>query len=251
MLSTTAYPGIEYYAREDFENLCEQANNKWGFDADLISMNIDYDVIEEGIKSVYTITGVFQIEGLEFSLTYHCYDDINEDELEFEELFPQDLHDAYMHRYYMSMNQKWDAKEFGDKLKARNVEFNDYPSHKVESATAILAADEDDPFDDMGFEDEDAEAPLEDEDSLADNIDEMTDALDDINDSLKDFKEDEVDIETENNIADHLIAECEKCHGVFITAVLESDQELEKISGICPLCDEECDQYIKWVIKEL
>ena len=26
MLSTTAYPGIEYYAREDFENLCEQAN---------------------------------------------------------------------------------------------------------------------------------------------------------------------------------------------------------------------------------
>lgn len=119
----------------------------------------------------------------------------------------------------------------------------------------ILAA-EDDPFSDMGFDEpevDDTDEPnlQDDPDSVEDSLDDMADTLDDLNDALKDFEEDDIDIETENNIDDHYIAECEKCHGVFITSVIESDQELEKISGVCPLCDEECDQYLKWVIKEI
>lgn len=122
-------------------------------------------------------------------------------------------------------------------------------------AKPILAA-EDDPFADMGFDEPEVDdnselEPQDDPDSVEDSLDDMADTLDDLNDTLKDFEEDDIDIETENNIDDHYIAECEKCHGVFITSVIESDQELEKISGVCPLCDEECDQYLKWVIKEI
>lgn len=61
--------------------------------------------------------------------------------------------------------------------------------------------------------------------------------------------EDSPSIETDNNIAGHYIAECNRCHGVFISALMESDQHVEFLSGVCPLCEKESDQYIKWVIK--
>lgn len=246
MNAKTAYPLIERYAETDFDEILAQANKKWTFDGKLIDIDITEEILEEGVESKYYITGIFEIDGLTFSLTYHCYDNINEDELIFDEIYPQDLHDAYMHRYYMSMNQKWDAKDFKDKLESKGLKTNAY----VESATSITAADEDedDPFSDMEFEDE--QAPVADDGDISDNIDDLSDTLDDISDSLEDFKEDNVDIELDNNISDHYIAECEKCKGVFITSITESDMELEKISGICPICDEECDQYLKWVIRD-
>ena len=129
---------------------------------------------------------------------------------------------------------------------------------KLNSTYPVMAADDDDPFADMGFDEPEGgpdpdlgTVPTDSDDSVEDNLDDMADTLDDLNDALQDFKEDDVDIETENNISNHYIAECEKCHQVFITAVEESDQTIEKISGVCPLCDEECDQYLKWVIKEI
>ena len=242
MIATTAYPNIEQYARFDFDELCAEVDKKWNLDPQLIKIDIDEEIIEETIKSVFHITGTFLIEGLEFTLSYDCIDDINEDELIFDELTMYDLHDAYMHRYYESMNMHHDAQYFKDRLDRRGVK----------ASTAIMAA-EDDPFADMGFDDEDddALADVQDSDSISENIDDMADTLDELSDSLKDFEEDSIDIEKENNISDHLIAECEKCHGVFITAVVESDQKIDKISGICPLCDEDCDQYLYWVIKEL
>lgn len=125
--------------------------------------------------------------------------------------------------------------------------------HKNKDITAAI--DDDDEFDDMGFDDEsesnEDEETVKDSDSPADSLDDMADTLDEINDSLEDFKEDNVDIEVDNNISDHYIAECEKCHGIFITAVTESDQKIERISGTCPLCDEDCDQYLKWIIRNV
>ena len=56
-------------------------------------------------------------------------------------------------------------------------------------------------------------------------------------------------IDVDNNISGHYIAECNRCHGVFISALMESDQHVEFISGTCPLCEKESDQYIKWIIK--
>ena len=114
---------------------------------------------------------------------------------------------------------------------------------QVLSSTAIKAADED-----MGFED-DFEAGFEDGD-VEDTIDEVADNIEDLQDTVDEIQEDDVNIEVENNIEDHYIAECDKCHGIFISAVIESDQEIDHISGVCPLCQKESEQYLYWVIKK-
>lgn len=104
----------------------------------------------------------------------------------------------------------------------------------------VRAAEEDEDF---GFDDADAEG-------MMDAIDDVSDQIEDIQDTLDDVDEDEVDIAANNNIADHYIAECQRCQGIFISAVIESDQEIDHITGICPLCGKETDQYLKWVIRE-
>lgn len=114
--------------------------------------------------------------------------------------------------------------------------------------TPITAADEDeeDPFrfedeiDDKDAFDFDAEIDPDVETELSDEIE---------SDDPYDNPEEETNIEPDNNIAGHYIAECDRCHGVFISALVESDQQVEFLSGICPLCEKESDQYIKWVIK--
>lgn len=98
----------------------------------------------------------------------------------------------------------------------------------------IVAADEDfmnDPYD---F----SEAV----DDLAENVEEVQDTIDDMD-------EDDPSIEVHNNIEDHLIAECERCHGIFISAILQSDMEIDHVTGTCPLCGRESNQYLKWVVK--
>ena len=102
----------------------------------------------------------------------------------------------------------------------------------IKSSTRIVAADEED-YD------------------IADTIDDISDSVEDIQDTIDDVEEDDIDIELDNNIANHFIAECDSCHGVFISALVETDQEVEKITGICPLCDKETDQYLKWLIKSV
>lgn len=102
----------------------------------------------------------------------------------------------------------------------------------VKSSTRIVAAEEDN-FD------------------IEDTIDDISDNIDDIQDTIDDIEEDDIDIELDNNIANHYIAECDRCHGIFISALAESDQEVDKISGTCPLCDKDSDQYLKWIIKDV
>lgn len=114
-------------------------------------------------------------------------------------------------------------------------------THQV--GKAILAAEGDE--DEGVFIDEDFS-----EDDLSGQLDDISDQMEDIQDQVDDFEEDDVDIDTNNNITDHYIAECDSCHGVFISAVIKSDQEIDKITGICPLCEKETDQYLKWVIKD-
>lgn len=109
----------------------------------------------------------------------------------------------------------------------------------------IYAAD-----DDMGTMSDDYD-PYDSYDSVADSLDSLSDSVDDMQESIEDAEEDPVDIEIDNNISNHYIAECDSCHGVFISAMVESDQEIEKITGVCPLCDKPTDQYLKWIIKDL
>ena len=78
----------------------------------------------------------------------------------------------------------------------------------------------------------------------------LSDDLDHIKNLIEDdiMSEDPTSIAIDNNIEQHYIAECEECKGVFISAVVKSDQKVDKISGICPLCEKSTDQYLRWVI---
>lgn len=87
-------------------------------------------------------------------------------------------------------------------------------------------------------------------DGVMDAIDEVADNVQELQDSIDDIDEDSVDIAMNNNISNHYIAECDECQGVFISAVIQSDQSVDHVSGICPLCGKESDQYLKWVIKD-
>ena len=119
---------------------------------------------------------------------------------------------------------------------------------RISKRQSIMAADEfDRDFVDFGdFEDE----PIQDNDNLDDQIDELSDTVEDLQDTLDDVDEDDVAIEIDNNIANHFIAECEKCKGIFISAVVESDQDVSSVNGICPICGKETEQILKWIIKE-
>ena len=121
---------------------------------------------------------------------------------------------------------------------------------KKNGTSIIQGADDDldegldEGFEEGGYIDEDP-------DSFVDTLEDVQDTVEDIQDDVDDIEKDDIDIETDNNITDHYIAECDNCHGVFISSVILSDQELEKVSGVCPLCDKESDQYLKWIIKDV
>lgn len=116
------------------------------------------------------------------------------------------------------------------------------------SKHAIYAADEDD-FE-TGFDDFDDE-PMDDDEDIEDTLDGIADDIEDMQDDLDEIQEDDPNIEIDNNIDGHYIAECDKCHEIFISAVIESDQEIENIKGTCPVCGKESEQYLKWVIKKV
>ena len=115
-------------------------------------------------------------------------------------------------------------------------------AHKL-GVTRIVAADEDEQFDDFTLDDaDDPDA------GLSDQLDAMQDQIEDVKDAVDEIDEDDVNIDVDNNISGHYIAECDKCKGIFISAVIESDQVVTSVSGVCPLCQEETTQYLKWKI---
>ena len=89
------------------------------------------------------------------------------------------------------------------------------------------------------------------DDTVGDHLDDIQDDIEDIQDDIEDIKEDDEQIEIDNNIVDHYIAECDKCKGIFISAVIRTEQEIDHITGKCPLCEKESDQYLKWYVAEV
>lgn len=88
------------------------------------------------------------------------------------------------------------------------------------------------------------------DDELATQLDDIQDQIEDVQDTVNDIEEDGVDIDIDNNITNHLIAECENCHEIFISAMVDSNQDVESISGVCPLCNKETTQQLKWIVKD-
>lgn len=89
------------------------------------------------------------------------------------------------------------------------------------------------------------------DDEFTDAVDQAADTVEDLQDAVDDYEEDDDSIAVNTNISDHYIAECDKCHGIFISAVVLSDQDVESVTGVCPLCGKESDQVLKWVIKDI
>jgi len=110
----------------------------------------------------------------------------------------------------------------------------------------IFAADE-------GFEGrpmfDDEAFGIDDEEGAGDEALEGDELEDEI--EQEEYEEDDPSIEIDNNIENHYIAECESCHGIFISAVILSDQPVETLTGVCPLCGKDTDQSLKWVIKSI
>lgn len=104
----------------------------------------------------------------------------------------------------------------------------------------ILAADDFDDEDIFNTEDESNNEEFVEEEE----IDEDTEPKE------ANIQEDDPDIDVDNNIQNHLIAECDNCKGIFISAMIASEQDIESINGICPLCNKDTTQTLKWIIKE-
>lgn len=122
---------------------------------------------------------------------------------------------------------------------------------RISKRKPIMAADEfDRDFMDFSALDDEPDTGGGD-DSLDDQIDDLSDTVEDLQDTLDDVDEDDIGIEVDNNIAGHFIAECERCKGIFISAVVESDQEVTSVNGICPVCGKETEQILKWIIREI
>lgn len=119
---------------------------------------------------------------------------------------------------------------------------------RIQASKRIVGAGEDDMMlDDDAVDFLDTEGTEDTEGAL----DEISDAVEDLQDSVDEVKQEGESIEVDNNIEDHYIAECESCLGVFISAVKESEEPMEYVHGTCPLCQEETDQYLKWVIRKV
>ena len=85
---------------------------------------------------------------------------------------------------------------------------------------------------------------------IRETIDDLADSVTEVQDVVEEVSEDNPEIEVDNNIANHFIAECDNCHGIFISAMVETDQDVKSVTGICPLCDKESEQVLKWIIKK-
>ena len=123
---------------------------------------------------------------------------------------------------------------------------------RVISASERIVAAGENVFDDVG-DLGDVEPAVDEnfeDDALGDQLDDLEDNLEDIQDTVEDVEEDDTVIDIDNNIVDHLIAECDNCKGIFISAMIVSDQDVDSINGICPLCNKDTSQSLKWVVKK-
>lgn len=215
-------------AQEDIEEIIGWLEDD-GYKANLVSMELDPEDIEMDL--IQNVKTVFNVNGKQVPLNFYY-----SIKTEAKEIY---------------INKPDDELANALKTASKNVAESTKVVSKPVTAAKITAADDD--FESDDFDESFDDAPEDEgEASLADSIDSISDKVDDIQDTIDDAEvEDDIDIDIENNIDNHYIAECERCHGIFISSVVESDQQLDKIHGTCPLCDRETDQYLKWTVKRI
>lgn len=214
-------------AKEDINDIVSMLNED-GFKTSVVSMESDPDEIDE--KMTQQIHAVLKINGETKDVDFEYEINLSPDTVYIQKPCEEIVSDI--------------ERSVKNKV-SESIRISKYASSVTSSS--ITAADDDFESDDFSDETD----PTDSTDSLSDNIDDIADTVEDIQDTIDDVQEDDVNIQVENNISDHYIAECERCHGIFISSVIRSEQPLEKISGTCPLCDRQTDQYLKWVVKDV
>lgn len=221
---------IKTYATEDISEAVRLANEKYKLEAKLNKLTYDYDDDIETTDDASCIVNASIAAGdktINLSFEYVVSDD-----------------EIYCSDDVGSLAKLIKSKLLGDVTAAA--------SDRPLTSVTVTAADDDEDtvgpaVDDFrGFDEFDE---FGDPADIADSVDDLADSVDELQDRIDETDPDEVNIDIDNNIDGHYIAECERCHGVFISAVVESDQVVDSISGICPLCEKETTQYLKWVIK--
>lgn len=94
---------------------------------------------------------------------------------------------------------------------------------------------------------------VDDTDGMQDAVEDMSDTLEDIQDTMDEIDDAPQDtvLNMRNNIENHYIAECDRCHDIFISAVQESDSPVESVEGECPCCHEHTKQRLKWIVRDV
>lgn len=221
---------IKTYATEDISEAVRLANEKYKLKAKLNKLTYDCDDDIETADDASCIVNASITAGdktINLSFEYVVSDD-----------------EIYCSDDVGSLAKLIKSKLLGDVTAAA--------SDRPLTSVAVTAADDDEDTEEpavddfSGFDEFDE---FGDPADIADSVDDLADSVDELQDRIDETDPDEVNIDIDNNIDGHYIAECERCHGVFISAVVESDQVVDSISGICPLCEKETTQYLKWVIK--
>lgn len=206
------------YGKEDANTILDELQ-EYFVDATLDNLVFEPDYPDDGSEST-NVTATYTANGNTFDIVWTYIEPSNSDEI----LMDKDT------RY---------LAEVAINKASRTLNSSTSLRHK----RRIVAADEDEFLDDEDLMDTD--------DSFNDSLDNLADQVEDMQEQVDEVQEDDISIEMDNNIDGHYIAECEKCHGVFISAVIESDQKVEKIAGTCPLCQKDSDQYLNWVIRSV
>lgn len=221
---------IKMYATDDIVSIIKMASHKCGVDFKLKSLKFDIDANEIDSKSEeedVSVMATASVEGDGELFEFHWEYLIDGDDIYIEDS-ERELANSMCNRF------KESKKRVTSSVNTRGK-------------SRIVAADED--FDQLT--DDEEPVVVNDDEGFTDSIDDLADQVDDIQDQVDDIQEDGVTIDTDNNISNHYIAECDTCHGIFISAMIESDQKVEKISGVCPLCEKETDQYLRWIVKDV
>lgn len=227
----TVLKQIQKYAESDLQSVLNAA--RYGLDTTFhlqeITYDCDEDALENSDEEVDCVANarirVGGERGKEVTLSWtYTYDGDN---------------------VYVELDTPSLVKKLEKLINAEGIKGSIKASSVYSPKSRIYGADGDDPEVVDDFDNEYIE-----DDSFGDELDDLADSVENLQDQVEDeIDEDEVDIELDNNIDGHYIAECERCHGVFISAMLESDQSVDKITGTCPLCEKESDQYLKWIVK--
>lgn len=221
---------IKTYATEDISEAVRLANEKYKLEAKLSKLTYDCDDDIETADDASCIVNASITAGdktINLSFEYVVSDD-----------------EIYCSDDVGNLAKLIKSKLLGDVTAAA--------SDRPLTSVAVTAADDDEDTEESAVDDFsgfDEFDEFGDPADIADSVDDLADSVDELQDRIDETDPDEVNIDIDNNIDGHYIAECERCHGVFISAVVESDQVVDSISGICPLCEKETTQYLKWVIK--